>query len=74
MLNSYTQTHDVSTLMEEIIMVEEIHVACLCCKNKRLFDADINTEGVIKIKCPICKSVIAVKFHLKKVRTEQIGT
>lgn len=55
-------------------MREEIHVACPCCKNKRLFDADLNTEGIIKIKCPICKSVVAVSFHLKKIRTERIAT
>ena len=54
--------------------MQEVHVACPCCKNKRLFDADPETvEGIIKIKCPICKSVIAVSFHRKKVRTERIG-
>lgn len=26
-------------------MKKEIHVACPCCKNKRLFDADPDTEG-----------------------------
>ena len=30
-------------------------------------------EGIIKIKCPICKGVIAVSFHKKKIRTERIG-
>ena len=54
--------------------MQEVHVACPCCKNKRLFDADPEAvEGIIKIKCPICKSVIAVSFHRKKVRTERIG-
>ncbi len=54
--------------------MQEVHVACPCCKNKRLFDADPETvEGIIKIKCPICRSVIAVSFHKKKVRTERIG-
>ena len=52
----------------------EIQVACPCCKNKRLFDADPNTEGIIKIKCPVCKGVIAVSFHHKKIRTERIAT
>lgn len=52
----------------------EVHVACPCCKNRRLFDADPNTEGIIKIKCPMCKGVIAVSFHLKQIRTEQIAT
>ena len=58
-------------------MGEEIHIGCPCCKNKRLFDADPNTEGIIKIKCPTCKAVIAVSFHKKKIhteRTEQIAT
>lgn len=54
--------------------MQEVHVACPCCKNKRLFDADPEAvEGIIKIKCPICKSVIAVSFHRKKIRTERIG-
>jgi len=55
------------------MIVEEIHIGCPCCKNKRLFDADPATEGIIKIKCPICKAVIAVSFHRKKIRTERIG-
>nr|WP_297708198.1 hypothetical protein [uncultured Butyrivibrio sp.] len=54
--------------------MHEVHVACPCCKNKRLFDADPTAvEGIIKIKCPICKAVIAVSFHHRSVRTEQIG-
>ena len=55
-------------------MKEEIHVACPCCRNKRLFDADPDTEGIIKIKCPTCKAVVAVSFHHKKIRTERIAT
>lgn len=55
-------------------MRDEIHVACPCCKNRRLFDADPNTEGIIKIKCPVCRGVIAVSFHHKKIRTERIAT
>ena len=48
--------------------MQEVHVACPCCKNKRLFDADPEAvEGIIKIKCPTCKGVIAVSFHMKKV-------
>lgn len=54
-------------------MGDEVHVGCPCCKNKRLFDADRRTEGIIKIKCPVCKAVIAVSFHEKKIRTERIG-
>ena len=30
--------------------------------------------ATIKIKCPMCKGVIAVSFHLKQIRTEQIAT
>ena len=52
---------------------QEVQVACPCCKNKRLLDADPETvEGIIKIKCPVCKSVIAVSFHKKKVHAERI--
>ena len=46
--------------------MQEVHVACPCCKNKRLFDADPDTEGIIKIKCPICRAVIAVSFIRRK--------
>lgn len=54
--------------------MQEVHVACPCCKNKRLFDADPRkVEGIIKIKCPICKSVIAVIFKSQNIRTERIG-
>ena len=55
-------------------MEKEIQVGCPCCKNRRLLDANPNTEGIIKIKCPICKGVIAVSFHSKNVRTERIAT
>ena len=54
--------------------MQEVHVACPCCKNKRLFDANLEQgEGTIKIKCLICRAVIAVSFHQKKIRTERIG-
>lgn len=54
--------------------MQEVHVACPCCKNKRLFDADPGeTVGIIKIKCPLCKSVISVSFLNQKVRTERIA-
>lgn len=56
-----------------MVHTDEVHVACPCCKNKRLFDADPMTEGIIKIKCPICKSVIAVSFHHKNIRIERIA-
>ena len=54
-------------------MQKEIQVACLCCKNRRLFDTDPNIEEIIKIKCPNCKGVIAVSFHMKHIRTERIA-
>ena len=55
--------------------MQEVHVACPCCKNKRLFDVNPEqVEGIIKIKCPICRAVIAVSFHKKKIRTERIAT
>lgn len=59
-----------------------IHVACPCCKNKRLFDLMRGSEGIVSIKCPICKSVVAVSLHdgrasssnnIEENRTEQIG-
>ena len=54
--------------------MQEMHVACPCCKNKRLFDANpLSVVGTIKIKCPVCKSVIAVNFLQKRVRTERIA-
>ena len=52
----------------------EVQVACPCCKNKRLFDVDIHTEGEVQIKCPICKGVIRVVFHDEMIRTERIAT
>ena len=62
-----------SSNKKNMVHTDEVHVACPCCKNKRLFDADPMTEGIIKIKCPICKSVIAVSFHHKNIRTERIA-
>ena len=57
-------------------MKKEISVACPCCKNKRLFDVGPKTDGIIdiNIKCPVCKEVILVSFHKKKIRTERIAT
>ena len=52
---------------------EIIHVGCPCCKNKRLFDVDTKTEGMISIKCPVCKAVVTIVLHNKKIRTERIG-
>ena len=48
-----------------------IHVACPCCGNRRLFDLDINTEGVIGIKCPKCRAVVAITIHKKRIKAEQ---
>lgn len=61
---------------------EYIHVACPCCKNKRLFDLLRGSKGIVSIKCPICKAVVAVSLHdgrassniiIEENRTEQIG-
>ena len=59
---------------------EYIHVACPCCKNKRLFDLLRGSKGIVSITCPICKAVVAVSLHDGKAsndkrtnRTEQIG-
>lgn len=54
-------------------MENEIHVSCPCCKNKRLFDVDPKTEGCIKIKCSVCKEIVAIVFHNRDIRTERIG-
>ena len=54
-------------------MEETVHVACPCCKNKRLLDVEPDTEGTIMIKCPICKQVVAIKLHNRNIRTERIG-
>jgi len=56
---------------------EVIHVACPCCKNKRLFDLLPGATGIVKIKCPLCRGVVAVSLHNynkeEKSHTEQIG-
>jgi hypothetical protein len=52
--------------------MNEVHVACPCCKNKRLFDIDTKTEGRIIIKCPICKQIVSISSHNFKLRTERI--
>lgn len=52
----------------------EKHIACPCCNNKRLFDVDESTIGIIKIKCNRCKAVVSVTISNKTIRTEQIGT
>ena len=53
--------------------VDIIPVACPTCKNKRLFDIDLHTEGNIQIKCPKCRSIVRVKMHRQEIHTEQIG-
>jgi len=42
-----------------------VRVACPCCRNKRLFDADPDSVGTIVIKCPVCRQVVAVSFPAK---------
>lgn len=53
--------------------VDIIPVACPTCKNKRLFDIDLHTEGNIQIKCPKCRSIVRVKMQRQEIHTEQIG-
>lgn len=53
--------------------VDIIPVACPTCKNKRLFDIDLHTEGNIQIKCLKCRSIVKVKMHRQEIHTEQIG-
>lgn len=47
--------------------VDIIPVACPTCKNKRLFDIDLHTEGNIQIKCPKCRSIVKVKMHKQEI-------
>lgn len=39
---------------------EYIHIVCSCCKNKQLFDLMRGSKGIVSIKCPICRVVVAV--------------
>lgn len=50
--------------------VDIIQVACPTCKNKRLFDSDLHTEGNLQIKC---KAIVKVIMHRQEIHTEQIG-
>jgi phage FluMu protein Com len=52
----------------------EIKVGCPCCRNGRLLDVEIHTEGKIQIKCPICRGVIQIILHNTNIRTERIAT
>jgi phage FluMu protein Com len=38
-----------------------IAIKCPCCSH-RLFDMRTDTHGTIKIKCPRCKTVMAVRM------------
>ena len=42
---------------------EEIHVHCPNCSNKRLFDCGAASEGIIKIKCPSCRTVAVINLQ-----------
>lgn len=53
--------------------VDIMPVACPTCKNKRLFDIDLHTEGNLQIKCPKCKAIVKVIMHRQEIHTEQIG-
>lgn len=52
----------------------EIKVGCPCCRNGRLLDVEIHTEGKIQIKCPVCRGVIQIILHNTNIRTERIAT
>ncbi len=53
--------------------VDIISVACPTCKNKRLFDIDLHTEGNLQIKCPKYEAIVKVIMHRQEIHTEQIG-
>lgn len=47
-------------------------VSCPCCKNGRLLNVVIEEQpdhGGVDIKCPVCKNVIRITFHNRKIRT-----
>ena len=48
-------------------------VSCPCCRNSRLFDIDLETEGHLQIKCPMCRAIVKIIVHDKIIHTEQIG-
>ncbi len=50
-----------------------VPVSCPCCRNGRLFDIDMQTEGSMQIKCPICRSIVRIVLHNKTIHTERIG-
>lgn len=59
--------------MQEAQVHSQIHIGCPCCRNRRLFDADPETtEGIITIKCPSCRALIAISFHMKKMNTKRL--
>ena len=61
-------------LLKEAIMQNVIvPVSCPCCRNSRLFDIDLETEGHLQIKCPMCRAIVKIIVHDKIIHTEQIG-
>lgn len=53
--------------------VDIVPVECPTCRNRRLVDVDLHTEGTIQIKCPRCRSIVKVRAHRQEIHTEQIG-
>ncbi len=53
--------------------MEDIRIVCPCCR-KLIFLVDPETDGntIIKIKCKICRSVIAVQIKNKEISTERL--
>lgn len=54
-------------------MEDMIRVACPCCSNKRLFDAEAVSDGNLTIKCPRCHSVVCVSFHNYVMNSRRIA-
>lgn len=48
---------------------QDVKVHCPNCSNKRLFDCGSTAEGIVRIKCPVCRSVVVI--DLRNVIAEQ---
>lgn len=43
---------------------KDIQVHCPYCSQKRLFDCEESSQGIVKIKCPTCKSIVYFNLQL----------
>ncbi|MHB8130006.1 MAG: hypothetical protein ACYDEX_13500 [Mobilitalea sp.] len=50
---------------------QEIHVHCPYCSNKRLFDCTVPAEGIIKIKCPSCRTILAINLQIVSMHQQK---